>query len=162
MAKTTSFGYTNGEATTAAKAPTFLGNLGTNYGVIEDKAGNLTLSNLTAPTDQPERITFMSQPLKRVNTSFPIAYPATNEMGVQYTVKVEDVVRISDATAGSSYTRDIPVKVTLSVQQGISDDISTDNVLAVISRAVGALYDAKDSTGSSRVAAMQRGAVNFV
>lgn len=106
MAVTTSWGYTNGTTSTTAigKLPMLGAN---NYAPdpvstrrVSEKEQNSrrikVYTNLTSPTDQPERITLDVKRLSNFQLSYPTAYSALSPKGYTCTMRLEDVNRTTD------------------------------------------------------------------
>lgn len=106
MAVTTSWGYTNG--TTPKTAIGQLPILGaSNYApdpvssrMVPDREKSTrkvkVYTNLTSPTDQPERVTLDVKRLGGFQLSFPTAYSASSPKGYTCTLRLEDVSRMTD------------------------------------------------------------------
>lgn len=106
MAVTNSWGYTNGTTSTTAigKLP-MLG--ASNYAsdpvssrMVPDREKTTrrvkVYTNLTSPTDQPERITLDVKRTGNFQLSFPTSFPASSPKGYTCTMRLEDVNRMTD------------------------------------------------------------------
>lgn len=158
MAKSSTFGYTNtGANENVTVKPISIGEV-TNYALVEDEEGITLLSNLTSPVDQGERVSVKAQLIPKVTSSVNNLHPAPVSQGVQYSIKVEDLLSTTDDT-DSDFRVDDPIVVTLTVKHTLSKYITPDIVNGVIARALGALYCAD---GTSRINALMRLATKAV
>lgn len=152
MAKSTTKGYTNTTAQSAYTLPLVKLSESTNYAIVEDEAGVTLLSNTTANADIAERISVKAQNIAEVKPSQGVLYPSPVKTGVQYSVKVENILSTTDST-DPAYRLDEPIVVTLTVKHNQSATFSDETVLEQIGRAVSALIS---DDGSDRIGALQR------
>lgn len=136
MAITTSFGYTNNTAHTKVITPVNVG-VTTNYALIKEEPSEVALSNVTSPMDQAEIISYKASKVAKVSTSMDVVYPAANSTGVQYVIKVEDVLRISSDT-DPSFKEDLPIVAYLTVRHVKSSAITDTIIGQVANRLFGA------------------------
>lgn len=135
MAKTSSFGYTNVTENAVAVKPIDL-KVVTNYAKIEDEATVVALSNKTAPLDQGELVTYRANPLDKVSSSQVIQNPAPVRNGVQYVIKVEEILRTTDGVTGNIV--DEPVVAYLTIRHQLSGNVTPAIVTEVAKRCLGA------------------------
>lgn len=152
MAKSVNPGYTNYTPSTYVLPVRKLGEL-SNYSIVEDEAGVTILANVTSPVDQLERISIKAQNIPEVKVSQGISNPAPVKTGVQYSVKVEDIMTTTDSS-DPTYRVDEPIVVTLTVKHNQSATFTAERVLGAIGRAVSALMC--DDGTTSRIPALQR------
>lgn len=107
MSVTTSWGYTNGtsKVTTSEKmpllgwsnyAPNPIAKKKASKNEDDGKVRSITYTNLTSPTDQPERITVDVERKDNFSLSFPTAYAPITKKGYIVRVKLENVLRTTD------------------------------------------------------------------
>lgn len=155
MSLTTKNGCTNTTANTHTLTPIDLG-LTTNYsGGFED--GSYIMNNKTNPLDQGERLTYRYQELSKVSTSQPIAYPSKMKNGMQYVIKLEEILRTTDADG--EIVQDEPLVMYLTVRHQRTGTITAAHVDAALARLLGEII--KDD-GTSRFGDMMRGAIQPV
>lgn len=152
MALTHSFGFTNGTDTQNKVTLQDLDIASGKYALTTDEPDICKLSNVTAPIDQPEVVSFGCQDVGSVNSSIRNLYPPKVKAGVQYTVKLEELLRTTDSE-DATYRVDDPIVATLTVRHTKSSNISSANVDTVIRRLVSCLFKAD---GTSRVADLMR------
>lgn len=136
MPKSSSFGYTNVTANAKTVAPVSL-KVVTNYSRLgTDKAEECVLSNKTAPLDVGEMITYRANDLDKVTSTQQIQNPTPNRSGIQYVVKVEDILRTVDANG--NIISDEPVVAYLTIRHQKSGNVTPAHVESIVSRVIGA------------------------
>lgn len=131
------FSYTNKtvgtNAATVAIAPV------SNYAKTSDEPTEATLTNKTASIDQPEVITYRSRKIDRVATVNPISYPCKVSDGVEYGIRLDEVLRNTDDKGAILW--DDPIVVSLTIKHQRSAFVTDAVVTEVVSRLLGAAYD---------------------
>lgn len=136
---TSDFGYTNtANATVGAATPVALGIK--NYALIQDDPTECVLSNVTSPIDQGELLSFKCQNVDKVTTSQKILYPASVQNGIQYVVKLEDILKLTSST-DSAFRVDLPIVAYLTIRHPKSSYISSEMISAIVKRLIGACQD---------------------
>lgn len=137
MSKTINFLYTN--AGTENTHPIVADRIGltTNYSFTADTSEECTLDNKTAPIGS-ELITYQCRDIKNINTALNVQYPSPVKSGVQYTIKLEDLARVSDSV-DASFCIDEPIVITLSVRHHKADLITNDVVTTAFKRLISAI-----------------------
>lgn len=107
------------------------------YAVTSDEPTELTGSNLTAPVDQPEILTYRCQELKTVNTAMENMYPPEVRTGVQYVIKLDELASVTD-TADPTFRVDLPISAYLTIRHNKSGYITSDMIATVVKRLLGA------------------------
>ena len=153
MAKTSDLGFTNKTASTSLVTPVDI-KVVTNYAKIEDEPQVCVLSNRTSPLDQGELVTYRSNELDKVSSSQVIQNPTPVRNGVQYVIKVEDILRTTDSVTGQIV--DEPVVAYLTIRHQKTGNITPAIVADVVSRCVGAC---RRSNGTWRFDDLMRSAV---
>lgn len=141
MAKTSTFGFTNCDTTTRSYDDCTLG-VTTNYALLSDEPTQVIFDNKCAPLDQQEIITYQARVLPRVNTSSNLVnnYPSQLSGGMQYVIKVEELLSTKDTTAGTRI--DEPIVMYLTVKHPRSGNISASALTTVFNRLKGAIIKA--------------------
>lgn len=135
MAKVTSFGFTNVTESTLAVKPINV-KLVTNYARIEDEPTSCVLANKTAPLDQGELITLRANDIDRVSSTQIIQNPSPVRNGIQYVIKVEDILRTVDANG--VVLMDEPIIAYLTVRHQKSGNVTPTMVVDMVKRVMGA------------------------
>lgn len=152
---TTSFGFGNTTAhTKVATKPVDVALL-TNYGKIEDEADSVKYSNKTC-LGQREIISFGAKNLNKISADPDLKWinrPKTDSAS-QYVVKVEDLLRTTDAN-GAVIQDDCIVSYII-IKHNDSPYITAAHIDTVINRLMGAL---QKEDGTSRVADLMAGAL---
>lgn len=149
----TNAGYTNTAANSAAKLTITDLKMVTNYARIEDEPTVAVLSNVTCPIDQGELITYRCNDVDHVSTSQKIRNPAKVQDGVQYVVKVEDIIR---TTSDNGDVVDEPIVAYLTLRHPRSSNITDALVNTTFNRLIGACYK---SDGATRFHDLMRSAL---
>jgi len=156
MAKTSSFGYTN-KSDVERTRPEYLMGLVQNYALVTEDPDQVVVDNTLAPLDQQELITYQSRTLPRINSGVVNNFPATTTAGVQYVVKVEELLSTVDSDSGVRV--DEPITMYVVVKHPRSGNITSDIVTEVWKRLNGALMK---SDGTYRWAELMRSALKPV
>lgn len=156
MAKTSSFGYTN-KSDVERTRPEYLMGLVQNYALVTEDPDQVVVDNTLAPLDQQELITYQSRTLPRINSGVVNNFPATTTAGVQYVVKVEELLSTIDSDSGVRV--DEPITMYVVVKHPRSGNITSDIVTEVWKRLNGALMK---SDGTYRWAELMRSALKPV
>jgi hypothetical protein len=154
MALTKSFGYTNGTPTLNKPTVTLIGPVA-NYSVVTDDPGNYAATNKTSPMDQAEIVSYKCSKVAKVSTSIPVANPVSNLSGMQYVVKLEEILRIGSDT-DPTFKQDLPIVAYFTLRHPRSSNITQADLDAVLLRLLGAVYK---SDGTSRLMDLARGAL---
>lgn len=154
MAKSSSFAFTNVTANTVKLSPIDM-KVVTNYSRIENTANSCTLSNKTTPLDQGELVVYRCNDLDRVTSTQKIQNPAPVQNGIQYVVKVEEILRTVDANG--DIICDEPVVAYLTVRHQKSGNITPAHIEQVVSRLMGAC---QRSAGTFRFDDLMRSALS--
>lgn len=137
MSKTINFLYTN--AGTENTHPVVADRIGltTNYSFTADTSEECTLDNKTAPIGS-ELITYQCRDIKSINTALNVQYPSPVKSGVQYTIKLEELARVSDSV-DTSFCVDEPIVITLSVRHHKADLITNGVITTAFKRLISAI-----------------------
>lgn len=136
------FSYTN--AVTALASPTGLG-FKTNYANTEDEPTQAKFANTTASLGQGEVITTSSRKLDTVNTLQDIVYPAPSQKGVQYGVRLDEILR-DDSAKTNGVIFDYPIVMELKVRHPMYAGIDNSVIAGLLGRLVNACYDETKKT----------------
>lgn len=136
MAINSKFGFTNTSPSTQQVTPVALG-ITENYALVEDEPTSCVMSNVTAPIDQGELISFKCQPVKSVSTTQDILYPGKVPAGIQYVVKVEDILSTTSDT-DPTFRVDTPVVAYLTVRHTKNSAVTGEMIAKVVERLIGA------------------------
>lgn len=141
MARSSSFGFTNTTASTAAGNTLTLVKIQeqSNYGVTANGTDEVSMTNSTCPVSRDEIITHFNQPLKKVATKLDIVNPGPVENGVRYGVVAEAILSTGDS-ADPTYRVDEPIVVQITVRHPKSSNITAAHVNTMVIRALSALY----------------------
>lgn len=137
MSTTSSFSFTNttagGTVSTTAIA------VGSNYGKVLDSAEEVRVNNKTCALDQSEMISYRCRDLNTVNGLVKPVYPARVTNGIEFGVRVDELLRTVDANGIALC--DEPIVATLSFKTPKSSHITDAVVTQVFERLLGACYD---------------------
>jgi hypothetical protein len=153
MAKTTSWGFTNGSAA-ATKSVQLFDLDSTSYALVSDEPTECRLVNKTAPIDREENLSFRCKDLPRINTTLEVQNPSKVSGGVQYQTQLEAIATTEDPDTG--FIVNEPVIVQISVRHPKSGNISSAMVTQMITRALSASINAD---GTWRVDELMRSAL---
>lgn len=135
MSMSSSFGYSNKTAMSNTVTPINIGPV-TNYAKTEDTATSCSLSNKTCALDQMEKLSYQCTQIGNVSTKNTIQHPSPVREGVQYIVRLDEVLRTVDSAG--SIVCDEPVVAYLTIRHQASGNISNALVTEVVTRLLGA------------------------
>lgn len=132
---------------------------GTNFRVKGEEPGEVVLTNLTSPRDRVETLRFGFSEVKDVykNTSIDQSVQAASKAGVQILSGVYDTYSLTDDT-DAGYRVDLPVSAHLVVKIPNSEYIAASDVLELVMRAVGGLFEG-ETAATTRIESMLRGSL---
>lgn len=136
MSYTSSFGFSNNTESTHPVKPVDL-QVTDNYALTMDEPTKVAMSNKTCALDKAEVLSYGCQEIKNVNTSVDILNPSAVQKGIQYTVKLEEVLTTTSDT-DSNYRIDEPVVASLTIRHQKSGNISNALISQVVTRLIGA------------------------
>lgn len=142
MARTTSFGYTDSIAT-PVNQPRIDLSYAADFLVQSESPTQVVLANRTSPLDQLEVITLQYRNVSDIYQSVPSIDPsayAISRAGRTVTAIVQDVARTVDS-GDPTFRQDLPVRATVSLAAPLNSDITNDQLLSVIMRAVSAWFN---------------------
>jgi hypothetical protein len=160
MAKSLSFNFTD---TPTASPATFSFSHPINYAddwrTDSDEGDELWLTNLTAPTDKPERIRYGQTTIKDVysNTSIDKSFYAPSRRGSKILAQLTDVMTVLDS-ADATYEVDLPISGNIVLNVPSNALVTETVVLAFLQRLYGTLFET-DDTGATKLKAQIRGAL---
>ena len=137
MATTSSFTFTN--VTAGDKVDTVAVGPVSSYAKIQDEPTEVVLTNKTATIDQPELISYRGRKIDRVATVNTISYPSKVQEGVEYGIRLDEVLRTVDATGNILF--DDPIVASITFKHPRSAAITNNVMTTVLGRLLGALYD---------------------
>jgi hypothetical protein len=136
MAITSKFGFTNVTESKNSVTPVDLAII-SDYALIEDEPTSCVLSNTTCPIDQGELISYKCQSLKNVSSTQDILYPNTVSAGVQYVIKVEEILSTT-SDSDPSFRVDSPIVAYLTIRHSKNGNITEDMISQTVQRLLGA------------------------
>lgn len=135
MSLTSAFGYTNVTEMTSKVTPIDLKPV-TNYAKVEDTATSCGLANKSCALDQMEKLSYQCTQIGNVSTKNVIQHPSTVRDGVQYIIRLDEVLRTTDSAG--NIVCDEPVVAYLTIRHQASGNISNTLVTDVVKRLIGA------------------------
>lgn len=148
MAIVSSWGFTNATAASHDVTPVLI-DTAAKYAVTTDAPGKCVIKNITSPIDQVEVITYQAQDIDRVSQSENNAHPPMVKAGRSINVKLEAKKRLT-STTDDTFVQDLPVSVGITFKFVKNSEVNSADLLTLLSRAIGALFDSDDS-GNSRI-----------
>jgi hypothetical protein len=140
MARTSQFRFTNTTLGSNDVKQVALG-LTANYALQQDSADVVKLNNKTAPIDAEEIISFRSRDIGKVPTPVNIQYPSPITSGVEYSVRIDDVLSTTDSV-DTDFRVDEPIVCSIAFRHPKSGNITGAHVAAVFQRAISTLMKA--------------------
>lgn len=134
---TSTFAFANKEA--GATVPTTAIGACTNYAKKTDEPTEAVLTNKTCTLDQGELVTYRCREINQVASGLQVLYPARVLNGVEFGVRVDELLRTKDD--GGIIICDEPVVATLTIKCPKSSNMTTDVINTVVNRLLGACYD---------------------
>lgn len=131
------FSFTN--TTPGATVPTTKLAPVSSYAKTMDEPTEARLSNKTCSLDQGEIITYRCREIANVATVQQVLYPARVQSGVEYGVRIDELLRTT--AEDGTIICDEPIVATLTIKNPKSSNINDETVNTVVSRLLGACYD---------------------
>lgn len=144
MAVSYDYGYTNTTESTEKYTPIIIDM--SKYAVTVDDPELCVIKNITSPIDQPEVISYISSERESIAMTEPNVHPAVSSKARMITVKVEDYKRETSST-NDAYVVDYPITCNITWRFAKNRAFSSADLLAVLTRALGAIKDS-DGTGT--------------
>lgn len=116
----------------------------TDYAMRQDEPESCAVINTTTNVDQPELITYQCGNLDRVPTKNKNLYPAPVQAGVQYGIRIDELLRVTDDSDVELY--DLPLTATLTFRHASNAAITAEVVESILQRLLGALYKSETET----------------
>lgn len=135
---TSSLGFTN-DTPNAGTMPYPGIALSTSYGTILNGADEVRLRNATGPVDQREVLSYRARDIKSVNTVNKIYYPSRVQSGVEFGVRLDEVLRTKDSNG--FIICDEPIVLSISFKAPLSSNMSNDILTTIFERAYAAVLD---------------------
>jgi hypothetical protein len=108
----------------------------TNYAKVKDEATEVVLTNKTAAISQGELLSYDCMPIKSVATKQKLANPGKVQEGVQFVVRLDEILRT--ANDDSSIIIDEPIVMYLTVRFPLSSNVTAACIETMYKRLTGA------------------------
>lgn len=155
MAKSVNVNYTDttGGATHGITIPSV--NFGADFRAKKEQVGEIVLTNMTSPLGLPEQIEFYSSEVPDVyaGTSVDRALMAPSRKGIKFIAKLRDTYTVTDDT-DTSYEIALPMEAHLVCKVAANANLTTEMVVAFISRFLAGLFETDDTTMNNRIDAL--------
>lgn len=153
MARTTSFGYTNTTDSTKSLTLKKLG-LVTNYVEVDSQGDDYVLDNITAPSDQTERIRINSYSTKNVKLNSGVTNEHPDDTsGMTLVIGLDSLLSTTDS-AVPEYRVDDGLSLTLTARYGKTSRVTAAHEEEALIRLMSICFD---DAGNSRLATLMRG-----
>lgn len=162
MAKSTSLGFTDTtvEGVASLTFPRAVLNLGADFRVKSTQPGReVILTNITSPTDQPERIRIAYADVNNIYTGTGIEASvfSPTKKGVSILAQLTEVLSVTDSV-DAAYRVDLPLSYHLVIKVPNSAYVTGEVVQSGIGRLLSGLFDT-GSTEVDRLDAILRGSL---
>lgn len=135
MAITSTFSFTNTTPSANTVAPIEIDPV-TIYAKTADEPQSCELKNTTCVLGQGEVLTYVCTPIKKVDTVQPILNPAKIESGIQYQIRLDEILRTQDSDG--TVISDDPIVMYLNVRHNNSSYITAATIEMLFKRLIGA------------------------
>lgn len=153
MAYVSTFGYTNKVVNSTKPIPVDVQPI-TNYARTEESPLTCVMNNITCPLDQGEVLSYKVLELDKVTSSQVLQNPAPVRNGVQYVVKLEEILRTRDAAG--DIIMDEPIVAYLTIKHQKTGNITSAHIEEILTRLLGACMK---TNGTYRFNDLMRSAV---
>lgn len=110
-----------------------------NYALVEDEPNSCSLTNTATPLDLGEKLTYGCREIPEVACGLRNQHPTKTKGGVQYQVKLETLLSVTDSN-DSTYREDLPIVAYLTIRHPRSGAIKTSDVNEVVARMLSAAW----------------------
>lgn len=133
---TSEFSFTNTAAMAKTITPVQIDPI-SDYAKSEDTATSCELRNKTAKIGWGEALSYQCTAINNVSTKQAIANPGKVSSGMQYIVRLDEILRTTDDTG--NVVCDEPIVMYLTVRHPNSSNITPNHIASVFTRLIGAL-----------------------
>lgn len=156
MAINSSFGFTNSTPMSGVTiVPTDIKPV-TVYARVSNTPTDVKLSNKTAPIDQAEMLSYKCVNIPKVNTDLTVRHPGAVTDGIQYIVRLDEILRSSCSDeCGAGW--DDPIVMYLTIRHPVSGQVTASVIETIFKRLCGALLR---EDGTYRFDDLMRGAID--
>lgn len=135
MAITSTFSFTNTSASQHPVTPVEIDPVSL-YAKTSDEPQNCELKNTTCVLGQGEVLSYICTPIKKVDTIQPILNPAKVTSGIQYQIRLDEILRTEDSDG--NVIADDPIVVYLNIRHTNSSYITASMIETLFKRLIGA------------------------
>jgi hypothetical protein len=153
----TSWGFTNDTDATHEIAPKLI-DMAHHYACRDSFTNGVRMYNATVPGETTEIITYQGDSLSMVKQTKPNLYPPKVQKGRSFNV-TDEVKKIVTSSDDPTFRVDYPINCSISFRFTESPYVTKEDLLMVLCRTVGALFDSDDS-GNSRIDNLMVGQYN--
>jgi hypothetical protein len=154
MAITKSYGYgTDAASTTTVTASSVLPVTG--FALVEDEPTSCSLINDSSALDVGEKLSYQCQTIGNVTSGLDNVYPPAVKTGVQYQVKLDEQIALTDS-GNPSYKEVLPVVAYINIRHPKNGNISSSDIDTIFKRLVGACLK---SDGTTRFSDLMKSAL---
>lgn len=129
------------------------------YALMADEPDSCSLINTGSDVDLGEKLTYNCRTIPTVTSSLDNMYPSRVKTGVQYGVKMEEQLSVTDSE-NPSFREDFPIVCSITFRHPKNGCISKEAVDRVFARAISAcLKTNSDGTVTTRFGDLMKGAL---
>lgn len=117
-------------------------NFAEDFRVLSTRPGEATITNITSPSDRPEKIRFASNPISNIYQQTGVSPErfGPTKTGRSVLVQLTDVMSVQSAGSEEDLYQ-LPISMHLVMRVPNSEHITDEVILTQLSRLFGALYD---------------------
>lgn len=158
MAKVTAWGFgTNTLADTPQNVSSI--NPVSDFALVTDDPTECALVNGASDIDAPERLSYQARKVNQVVTDLDVANPGPSSKGVQYVVRLDEILKVTDS-ADATYRKDLPFVGYVVIRHPIDGDIQPSHVDTMFQRLSGACYKETTAGISTRFGDLMKSALH--
>lgn len=151
------FGFGN-SVSSAQKLTLPILNADTGFALVEDEPETCSLINNASKVDLGEKLTYNCRKISTVASGLDNMHPAQVQTGVQYQIKLDEQLSITDSTS-PTFREDLPITAYITIRHPKNGNITAQDVDTIFARLVSACYKTVDGTLQSRFGDLMKSAL---
>jgi hypothetical protein len=157
MAISKTWGYSSDKASDSTVTPSSINPL-SDFALTEDVATNCSLINNNSALDVGEKLSYQCQNIPNVASGLENVYPPQVKSGVQYVVKLDEQVKLTDSN-DATYAEILPVTAYVTIRHPKNGNLAAADIDVIFKRLIGACYKEVNGVVSTRFADMMKSAL---
>lgn len=157
MAISKTWGYGSSTASTE-KLTAAVMNVNSDFALLKDEPTECVVGNTGSALDLGENVSYSCVKIPTVASGLDNQYPPAVKSGVQYVIKVEEQVKLTDS-GNAAYAEILPVTAYVTIRHPKNGNLTSSDIDTVFARLIGACYKTEGGVTSTRFNDLMRSAL---